>query len=264
MVRPATGPGAVGAVSGDGEPQRLHRRGLGDHRCLRRPHPSAHLPVPAPPAHPRRASRPRRSRPRSGCTRTSPVTTSTSWRPAATSRSSPAAPATRRDRAQGRPAVEALHRRPRRGRQRTAAGAQRRPRVGAARPGPGPPAACRGRGDGRGGRRHATAARSPPGSPATRWPPANARCARRCSPSRPRSPPTGSPRPHAPTARPRLRIISDHCPFGSLAIDHPVLCAVDRGLVRGMLTALYPAGCDLAIATESSKARGDTVCATAI
>jgi predicted ArsR family transcriptional regulator len=69
---------------------------------------------------------------------------------------------------------------------------------------------------------------------------------------------------HTADGQPRLRIISDHCPFGSLALDHPVLCAVDRGLVRGMLTALHPDGCDLAIATESSKARGDTVCATAI
>jgi predicted ArsR family transcriptional regulator len=62
----------------------------------------------------------------------------------------------------------------------------------------------------------------------------------------------------------KLRIVSDHCPFGTVASDHPVLCAVDRGLVRGMLTSLYPAGGDLAVATESSKARGDTICATAV
>ena len=36
-----------------------------------------------------------------------------------------------------------------------------------------------------------------------------------------------------------LRIVSDHCPFGDAAIEHPVICAVDRGLVRGMLGALY-------------------------
>ena len=36
-----------------------------------------------------------------------------------------------------------------------------------------------------------------------------------------------------------LRIVSDHCPFGGAAIEHPVICAVDRGLVRGMLGALY-------------------------
>lgn len=62
----------------------------------------------------------------------------------------------------------------------------------------------------------------------------------------------------------KLRIINDHCPFGHLAIDHPVLCAVDRGLVRGMLTALYPAGATLDVAIESSRARGDTECATAV
>ncbi|MGI9030549.1 MAG: helix-turn-helix transcriptional regulator, partial [Ilumatobacteraceae bacterium] len=36
-----------------------------------------------------------------------------------------------------------------------------------------------------------------------------------------------------------LRIINEHCPFGSVATDHPVICAVDRGMVRGMLSALY-------------------------
>ena len=29
----------------------------------------------------------------------------------------------------------------------------------------------------------------------------------------------------------RLRIVSDHCPFGGAPIEHPVICAVDRGLV---------------------------------
>ena len=60
----------------------------------------------------------------------------------------------------------------------------------------------------------------------------------------------------------RLRIVNDHCPFGAVAVDHPVICAVDRGLVRGMLSALYPDGPDLDVATESSKAKGDTYCAT--
>jgi len=61
-----------------------------------------------------------------------------------------------------------------------------------------------------------------------------------------------------------LRIINDHCPFGTVANDHPVICAVDRGLVRGMLSALYGDGDDVAIATASSKARGDTICSTAV
>jgi predicted ArsR family transcriptional regulator len=61
-----------------------------------------------------------------------------------------------------------------------------------------------------------------------------------------------------------LRIINDHCPFGTVATDHPVICAVDRGMVRGMLSALYGAGDDVAVASASSKARGDTICATAV
>ena len=61
-----------------------------------------------------------------------------------------------------------------------------------------------------------------------------------------------------------LRIINDHCPFGTVATDHPVICAVDRGMVRGMLSALYGDGDDVAVATAASKARGDTICATAV
>ncbi|CAN5491037.1 helix-turn-helix domain-containing protein [soil metagenome] len=62
----------------------------------------------------------------------------------------------------------------------------------------------------------------------------------------------------------RLRIINDHCPFGDVAIDHPVICAVDRGLVRGMLSALYGDDPDVAVATASSRALGDATCATAV
>jgi predicted ArsR family transcriptional regulator len=58
----------------------------------------------------------------------------------------------------------------------------------------------------------------------------------------------------------RLRIINDHCPFGAVAIDNPVICAVDRGMVRGMLGVLYPSIADLDVATEASRAHGDTIC----
>ncbi len=61
-----------------------------------------------------------------------------------------------------------------------------------------------------------------------------------------------------------LRIISDHCPFGNVAIEHPVLCAVDRGMVRGMLGVLYPSAGTLDVVTAASKAHGDTLCATAV
>jgi hypothetical protein len=35
-------------------------------------------------------------------------------------------------------------------------------------------------------------------------------------------------------------------------------------MVRGMLSALYADGDDVAVASASSKARGDTICATAV
>jgi predicted ArsR family transcriptional regulator len=68
---------------------------------------------------------------------------------------------------------------------------------------------------------------------------------------------------HAESRNDRLRIINDHCPFGDVAIEHPVICAVDRGMVRGMLGELY--GGELGdVTTESSRAAGDTFCTTAL
>jgi predicted ArsR family transcriptional regulator len=58
-----------------------------------------------------------------------------------------------------------------------------------------------------------------------------------------------------------LRIISGHCPFGDAAIEHPVICAVDRGMVKGMLGTLYG---DAVTQTEASRAVGDKTCITAI
>jgi len=58
-----------------------------------------------------------------------------------------------------------------------------------------------------------------------------------------------------------LRIISDHCPFGDAAVEHPVICAVDRGMVRGMLETLYG---DATALTEASRASGDQSCITAV
>ena len=68
---------------------------------------------------------------------------------------------------------------------------------------------------------------------------------------------------HTESRNDRLRIINDHCPFGDVATDHPVICAVDRGMVRGMLDQLYDAG-DVEVATEASKAHGDTFCSTTL
>ena len=57
----------------------------------------------------------------------------------------------------------------------------------------------------------------------------------------------------------RLRIVSEHCPFGDVAIEHPVICAVDRGLVTGMLSALYG---EATAEMRSSLPMGDSVCIT--
>ena len=58
-----------------------------------------------------------------------------------------------------------------------------------------------------------------------------------------------------------LAIISEHCPFGDAATQHPVMCAVDRGMVRGMLGGLYG---DTSPALEASKAQGDAACVTTL
>jgi predicted ArsR family transcriptional regulator len=66
---------------------------------------------------------------------------------------------------------------------------------------------------------------------------------------------------HAESRDGRLRIVSEHCPFGDAAIEHPVICAVDRGMVRGMLAALYG---ETSPETAASVARGDDVCVTTV
>ena len=66
---------------------------------------------------------------------------------------------------------------------------------------------------------------------------------------------------HADQRNNQLRIINNHCPFGDVAIEHPVICAVDRGMVRGMLAALHG---DADVSTLQSLAQGDTFCATSV
>ncbi len=61
----------------------------------------------------------------------------------------------------------------------------------------------------------------------------------------------------------QLRIVNNHCPFGDVAIEHPVICAVDRGMVKGMLTALY-GETGFEPNTTESLPRGDTFCATSV
>ena len=70
---------------------------------------------------------------------------------------------------------------------------------------------------------------------------------------------------HAEGRNDQLRIINNHCPFGDVATDHPVICAVDRGMVKGMLAALVDESSPMAdVVTESSFARGDTFCSTSV
>ena len=70
---------------------------------------------------------------------------------------------------------------------------------------------------------------------------------------------------HAEGRNDQLRIINNHCPFGDVATDHPVICAVDRGMVKGMLAALVDESSPIAdVVTESSFARGDTFCSTSV
>jgi len=52
-------------------------------------------------------------------------------------------------------------------------------------------------------------------------------------------------------------VVSHNCPFGSAAQHHPVLCAVDRGLIAGMLQGL---GVQHTNVTLTSRARGDDAC----
>jgi predicted ArsR family transcriptional regulator len=45
---------------------------------------------------------------------------------------------------------------------------------------------------------------------------------------------------HAESHGGKLTIVSESCPFGSTATEYPhVVCALDRGMIRGMLSGLY-------------------------
>jgi len=57
----------------------------------------------------------------------------------------------------------------------------------------------------------------------------------------------------------QLRIVSTNCPFGDAAVQHPVICAVDRGMVKGMLGTLYG---EATPEHEASLPQGDRSCVT--
>jgi len=54
-------------------------------------------------------------------------------------------------------------------------------------------------------------------------------------------------------------VIAESCPFGEAAAHHPVLCAVDRGMVAGLLEGLGAGGTTTTVQL-SSRARGDASC----
>ncbi len=46
---------------------------------------------------------------------------------------------------------------------------------------------------------------------------------------------------HAEVDGDALKLVTDHCPFGDLPAVHPVICALDRGIVMGMMEHLHEA-----------------------
>lgn len=66
---------------------------------------------------------------------------------------------------------------------------------------------------------------------------------------------------HAEREGNKLRIVTEHCPFGTAAVEHPVICAVDRGMVKGMLGTLYG---ETSVDLSSSFASGDDHCVTSV
>jgi predicted ArsR family transcriptional regulator len=67
---------------------------------------------------------------------------------------------------------------------------------------------------------------------------------------------------HAEARGRSLTLVKEACPFFDAAQQHPVICAVDRGMVRGMLSALY--GGATGPTESSSRAMGDESCTTCL
>ena len=60
-----------------------------------------------------------------------------------------------------------------------------------------------------------------------------------------------------------ITLVSDQCPFGEAALHQPVLCAVDRGMVRGLLSELGGPSSPVPVVVTTT-ARGDDACRTAV
>jgi len=67
---------------------------------------------------------------------------------------------------------------------------------------------------------------------------------------------------HAETKGNALTLVAEHCPFGEAARQYPhVLCAVDTGMVKGMLEGLYG---ETQPTIEQSRPHGDETCVTRV
>jgi predicted ArsR family transcriptional regulator len=67
---------------------------------------------------------------------------------------------------------------------------------------------------------------------------------------------------HAEDRGETTAVVAENCPFGDAAAQHPVICAVDRGMVRGLLAGLCGQETHAGVSVVlSSRARGDDACA---
>jgi predicted ArsR family transcriptional regulator len=69
---------------------------------------------------------------------------------------------------------------------------------------------------------------------------------------------------HAEDQGATTAVVADHCPFGDAASQHPVLCAVDRGMIKGLLAGLCGDTGGVPVVLSSSRARGDDACAAVV
>ena len=70
---------------------------------------------------------------------------------------------------------------------------------------------------------------------------------------------------HAEDQGTSTAVVADHCPFGDAASRYPVLCAVDRGMVKGLLAGLCGEDGEGSVpVVMSSRARGDDACAALV
>ncbi len=71
---------------------------------------------------------------------------------------------------------------------------------------------------------------------------------------------------HAEDQGATTAVVADNCPFGTAASQYPVLCAVDRGMVKGLLAGLCgeASGGTVPVVLSSSRARGDDACAAVV